>query len=54
MTDNNLKIMRQIFPEYDTHELSITKSEAGLIEEVYGDRCEEVGVGYSFQKWVRS
>lgn len=24
-----------------------------LIEEVYGDCCDEVGVGYSFQKWVR-
>ena len=24
-----------------------------MIEEVYGDRCDEVGVGYSFQKWVR-
>ncbi len=24
-----------------------------MIEEVYGDRCEDVGVGYSFQKWVR-
>lgn len=34
MTDSNLKIMRQIFPEYDAHELSITKSEAGLIEAV--------------------
>ena len=25
-----------------------------MIEEVYGDRCEEVGLGYSFQKWVRA
>lgn len=24
-----------------------------MIEEVYGDRCEEAKVGYSFQKWVR-
>ena len=24
-----------------------------MVEEVYGDRCEEVGIGYSFQKWVR-
>lgn len=24
-----------------------------MIEEVYGDYCDEVGVGYSFQKWVR-
>lgn len=24
-----------------------------MIEEVYGDHCDEVGVGYSFQKWVR-
>lgn len=24
-----------------------------LIEEVYGDCCDEVGIGYSFQKWVK-
>ena len=24
-----------------------------IVDEVYGNRCEEVGVGYSFQKWVR-
>ena len=24
-----------------------------LTEEVYGDCCDEVGIGYSFQKWVR-
>lgn len=24
-----------------------------LTDEVYGDECESVGVGYSFQKWVR-
>lgn len=24
-----------------------------MIEEVYGDRCEEAKIGYSFQKWVR-
>lgn len=24
-----------------------------MIEEVYGDYCDEVGIGYSFQKWVR-
>ena len=24
-----------------------------MIEEVYGGRCEDVGIGYSFQKWVR-
>lgn len=24
-----------------------------MIEEVYGDRCEEAKVGYSFQKWAR-
>lgn len=23
-----------------------------MIEEVYGDRCDEVGIEYSFQKWV--
>lgn len=24
-----------------------------MIEEVYGDRCVDAGVGYSFQKWTR-
>lgn len=24
-----------------------------LIDEVYGDDCESVGIGYSFQKWVK-
>ena len=24
-----------------------------MVEEVYGNRCEDVGIGYSFQKWVR-
>ena len=24
-----------------------------MIEEVDGNRCDEVGIGYSFQKWVR-
>lgn len=24
-----------------------------LIDEVYGDDCESVSVGYSFQKWVK-
>ena len=24
-----------------------------MIEEVYGDHCDEVGVGYSFQKWKK-
>lgn len=24
-----------------------------LSEEVYGDCCDEVGIGYSFQKWTR-
>lgn len=25
-----------------------------MVDEVYGDRCDEVGLGYSFQKWVRA
>lgn len=24
-----------------------------LVDEVYGDDCESVGLGYSFQKWVK-
>lgn len=24
-----------------------------MVEEVYGDDCESVGIGYSFQKWKR-
>ena len=25
-----------------------------MIDEIYGDYCDKVGVGYSFQKWVRA
>ena len=24
-----------------------------MVDEVHGSRCEEVGIGYSFQKWVK-
>ena len=39
------------YPEADTH--YNTPDGFKMIEEVYGDRCEDVGIGYSFQKWVR-
>lgn len=39
------------YPEADTFYL--IPSGFKMIEEVYGDRCEDVGIGYSFQKWVR-
>ena len=25
-----------------------------LVDELYGDDCESVGIGYSFQKWVKA
>ena len=24
-----------------------------LVDELYGDDCESVGIGYSFQKWIK-
>ena len=39
------------YPEADTYYHSPDGFK--MIEEVYGDRCDKVGVGYSFQKWAR-
>lgn len=39
------------YPEADTF-YHIPKS-FEMIDEVYGDECESVGIGYSFQKWIK-
>lgn len=39
------------YPEADT--FYHIPSGFKMVDEVYGDRCDEVGLGYSFQKWVR-
>lgn len=39
------------YPEADTY--YHIPSGFKMIEEVYGNRCEEVGIEYSFQKWVK-
>ena len=39
------------YPEADTY--YHIPDEFKMIEEVYGDCCDEVGIDYTFQKWVR-
>ena len=39
------------YPEADT--FYHIPEDFKLIDEVYGDECESVGVGYSFQNWVK-
>lgn len=39
------------YPEADT--FYHIPEDFKLVDEVYGDDCESVGIGYSFQKWVK-